>query len=87
MHPVPMMGLPPINYGYAKPPGSGQVIGKPIPLTIAQADAVVQRERHHKFVGPYIPIFHDCRTYACAVQASAKGGSSVPCYVLFKGFW
>lgn len=87
MHPIPMMGLPPLSYSYAKDPGSGHIIGKPIELTLAQADALVQKERAHKFVGPYIPFFHDCRTYACSVQASARGRSSVPCYLLFKGYW
>jgi hypothetical protein len=87
MHPVPVMGLPPINYSYAKPPGAGHSIGKPISLTLEQADALVQKERHHKYVGPYIPIFHDCRTYVCGVQASARGKSRLPCYLLFKGYW
>jgi hypothetical protein len=87
MHPVPMMGLPPVNYSYAKAPGYGHVIGKEIPMTLAQADALVQKERHHKFVGPYVPFFHDCRTYVCTVQASARGRSSLPCYLLFKGYW
>jgi hypothetical protein len=87
MHPLPVMGLPPINYSYAKPPGAGHIMGKPINLTLAQADALVQKERHHKYVGPYIPIFHDCRTYVCGVQASARGKSRLPCYLLFKGYW
>jgi hypothetical protein len=87
MHPIPMMGLPPLSYRYAKAPGSGHLIGKPIQLTLAQSDALIGKEREHKFVGPYIPIFHDCRTYTCKVQASAKGQSSLPCYLLFKGYW
>ena len=87
MHPIPMMGLPPLSYRYAKEPGSGHRIGKPIQLTLAQSDALVQKERAHKFVGPYIPIFHDCRTYTCTVQAAARGRSSLPCYLLFKGYW
>jgi hypothetical protein len=87
MHPIPMMGLPPVSYRYAKAPGSGHPIGKPVQLTLAQSDALIQKERKHKFVGPYIPIFHDCRTYTCAVQASARGQSSLPCYLLFKGYW
>lgn len=87
MHPIPMMGLPPLSYRYAKAPDSGHTIGKPIELTLAQADALVQKERGHKFVGPYIPFFHDCRTYVCAVQSAARGHSSLPCYLLFKGYW
>jgi hypothetical protein len=87
MHPIPMMGLPPVSYRYAKTPGSGHVLGKPIELTLAQSDTLIQKERQHKFVGPYIPIFHDCRTYTCRVQATARGRSSLPCYLLFKGYW
>ena len=43
MHPVPMLALPPVNYHYAKAVGRGRPIGKPIHLTVAQADAVVQK--------------------------------------------
>jgi hypothetical protein len=87
MHPLLVLGLPPLNYRYAKAPGSGHVIGKPIPLTVTQADALIQKIRHRKFIGPYIPIFHDCRTFVCSVQAGTQGRSSLPCYVLFKGYW
>ena len=87
MHPLPVLGLPPLSYRYAKPPGAGHPLGKPIPLTVAQADTLIQKIRHHKFVGPYVPIFHDCRTFACSVQAAAQGRSSIPCYLLFKGYW
>ncbi len=86
MHPFPPLGMPPLGYRYAKVPGSGHPIGKPIALTIAQADALVGKEGHQKFVGPYIPFFHDCRTFACSVQAHAQGSSSLPCYLLFKGY-
>jgi hypothetical protein len=87
MHPIPMIGLPPANYHYAKAPDSGYTIGKPIHLSIDQADALIQKERKHRFVGPYIPIFHDCRTYTCKVLATAQNKSSLPCYLLFKGYW
>lgn len=87
MYPIPILGLPPVSYHYAKAPSSGRVIGKPVEITLAQADALVQRERRRKFVGPYIPLFHDCRTYTCAVLASVKRKSSLPCYLLFKGYW
>jgi hypothetical protein len=40
-----------------------------------------------KFIFPYIPIFHDCRTFVCAVQSSVRGKSTLPCYLLFKGYW
>jgi hypothetical protein len=75
------------HYNFAKAPGSGRLIGKPIQLTLAQSDALIRKERHRKFVGPYIPIFHDCRTFVCAVQASVQGKSTLPCYLLFKGYW
>lgn len=87
MHPLPMLALPPVNYHYAKALGRGRPVGKPVHLTVAQADAVIQKELHHKFVIPYIPLFHDCRTYVCSVAASAQGKSSLPCYLLFKGYW
>jgi hypothetical protein len=75
------------GFNYAKPPGEGYPIGEPIHLTVAQSDALVEKERHRKFVFPYIPIFHDCRTFVCAVQSSVRGRSTLPCYLLFKGYW
>lgn len=87
MYPLPMLGLPPLKYRYAKAPGAGHPIGKPVQLTVTEADTLVQKVRDHKFIGPYVPIFHDCRTFACSVQAAAQGRSSVPCYLLFKGYW
>jgi hypothetical protein len=87
MYPIPIIGPPPLNYRYAKAPGSGHPIGKSVKITLAQSDALIQKERRHRFVGPYIPLFHDCRTYTCKVLAAAKGKSSLPCYVLFKGYW
>jgi len=87
MSPVPVLGLPPLSYLDARAPGEGHQIGKAIPMTISQADTLVRKVRRSKFIGPYIPIFHDCRTYACTVQATAQGRSSLPCYLLFKGYW
>jgi hypothetical protein len=87
MHPIPLLGLPPANYHYAKPPGAGRPLGPPVRLTLAQADAVIERQRRRKFVSPYIPIFSDCRTFTCSVAAGARGRSSLPCYLLFKGYW
>jgi hypothetical protein len=87
MYPIPFLGPPPLNYRYARAPGSGHTIGKSIELTLAQSDALIQQERKHGFVVPYIPLFHDCRTYTCKVLATAKRQSSLPCYVLFKGYW
>ena len=87
MHPLPWLALPPINYHYARAPGEGRITGKPIRLTMAQSQALARKLQHLKFVVPYIPIFHDCRTFACAVQASAQGHWTLPCYLLFKGYW
>jgi hypothetical protein len=87
MHPLPWLALPPVKYSYARTPGEGHILGKPIPLTMAQADALTSKMLHVRFVGPYIPIFHDCRTYTCSVLASAQGHSTLPCYLLFKGYW
>jgi hypothetical protein len=79
--------LLPTNFNYAKPPGEGRVVGQPIELTLAQADEVVRKESHRKGIFPYIPIFHDCHTFVCTVKASAAGKSTLPCYLLFKGYW
>jgi hypothetical protein len=87
MHPLPWLALPPVKYHYARSPGEGHAIGNPIPLTAAQSEALIRRLQHLKFVGPYIPIFHDCHTFTCAVLASAQGRSTLPCYLLFKGQW
>jgi hypothetical protein len=87
MHPLPWLALPPVKYRYAPAPGEGLLVGKPIPLTMAQSQGLTRKLQHMKFVGPYIPIFHDCRTFTCAMQASAQGHSTVPCYLLFKGYW
>ncbi len=75
------------GFNYAKPPGVGYAVGQPISLTVAQADTLIAKERHRKFIFPYIPIFHDCRTFVCAVQSSVRGKSTLPCYLLFKGYW
>jgi hypothetical protein len=87
MHPLPWLALPPVNYHYARSPGEGRITGKPIQLTMAQSEALTRKLQHIKFVGPYIPIFHDCRTFTCTLVASAQGRSTLPCYLLFKGYW
>lgn len=87
MHPLPPLGLPPVNYRYARAPGDGHVIGKPVVLTLAQSNALVAQIRQRKFVVPYIPMFHDCRTFVCTTQAKARNRSTLPCYFLFKGWW
>jgi len=87
MHPLPLLALPPIKNHYAGSPGQGRILGEPIPLTMAQSEALIQKLQRMKFVGPYVPLFHDCRTFACAALASARGRSSLPCYLLFKGHW
>jgi hypothetical protein len=87
MHPLPWLALPPMNYHYARSPGEGRMVGKPIILTTAQSGALTRKLHHMKFVGPYIPFFHDCRTFTCSQMASAQGRSTLPCYLLFKGYW
>ena len=79
--------LLPTNFNYAKPPGEGKIVGKPVELTMAQSDAIVRKESHRKGIFPYIPIFHDCRTFVCTVKATAADKSTLPCYLLFKGYW
>ena len=87
MHPLPWLALPPINYDYARSPGEGRIAGEPILLTMAQSEALTRKLQHLKFVGPYIPFFHDCHTFTCALLASAQGHLALPCYLLFKGYW
>lgn len=87
IYPVPVIGPPPIGYHYARAPGDGRPLGKPVSLTVGQADALIQKMRSRKFVGPYIPLFHDCRTFTCSTLAKVQGHSSLFCYLLFKGYW
>ena len=87
MHPLPWLALPPIRNHYAGSPGEGRVIGEPIPLTVAESKVLIRKLQHRRFVGPYIPLFHDCRTFTCAALASAQGHSTLPCYVFLKGHW
>ena len=53
----------------------------------ARADQIVEQQRHRRFIFPYIPLFHDCRTYVCAMQATVEGKSKLPCYAPLKGYW
>jgi len=76
-----------LHWNFARAPGLGRNIGKVVYLPIAKADALVEKQRRRRFVWPYIPFFHDCRTYVCALQASTEGKSSLPCYLLLKGYW
>ena len=67
--------------------GHSRNIAKVVYLPISKTDALVERQRHQHPILPYIPFFHDCRTYVCTVQASIEGKSSLPCYLLLKGYW
>ncbi len=69
----------------AEKPGRGYPVGHPVYVTVAQAQKLIQRQRRHRMVFPYIPLFHDCHTYACELMSAAEGKSSLPCYLLFKG--
>ena len=72
--------ITPAEYG-----DSGHTVGPPVYLTVAQAHKLIDEERRHRFVFPYIPLFHDCHTYACKLMATAEGKSALPCYLWFKG--
>jgi hypothetical protein len=76
-----------LHMNFARGPGIGQQLGKAVYLPIAQADRLVEKQRHRRFIFPYIPFFHDCRTYVCAMRASTQGKSTLPCYLLLKGYW
>jgi hypothetical protein len=71
----------------AEAPDRGHSVGPPVYLTIAQAQKIILQQRRHRFVFPYIPLFHDCHTYVCTLMASAQGRSQLPCYLLLKGHW
>ena len=66
-------------------PDRGHRVGKPIYVTVVQAQKLIVQQRRHRFVFPYIPLFHDCHTYVCELMATAEGKSALPCYLWFKG--
>ena len=76
-----------LHWNFARAPGMGRNIANIAYLPISRADALVENQRHRHPLLPYIPFFHDCRTYVCTVQASTQGKSSLPCYLLLKGYW
>jgi hypothetical protein len=69
----------------AEAPDRGLTSGQPVYVSVEQAYTLIQEQRRHRFVFPYIPLFHDCHTYACRLKSIAEGKSSLPCYLLFKG--
>jgi hypothetical protein len=69
----------------AELPDRGHTVGPPVYVSVAQAQRLIRQQRRHRVVFPYIPLFHDCHTYACEVIANAEGKSALPCYLLFKG--
>lgn len=79
--------LLPLRLNFERAPGMGKDIGKVLYVPQARADQIVVQQRHRRFLFPYIPLFHDCRTYVCAMQATVEGESKLPCYVFFKGYW
>ncbi len=79
--------LLPFFLSFGRAPGMGKDIARAIDVPVARADAIVEQQRHRRFIFPYIPLFHDCRTYVCAMQATVKGKSKLPCYFLLKGYW
>ena len=75
-----------LHWNFARAPGIGRNIATVAYLPISKADALVENQRHRHPMLPYIPFFHDCRTYVCTVQASTQGRSRLPCYLLLKGY-
>ena len=86
-HPILPLTLPPVNYRYARHPGEGKIFGKPIEISIGQADEIVRKIRSQKFIFAYTTIFNDCRTFVCKTQEQAKGRSGILCHLLLKGYW
>lgn len=81
------LSLLPFYLNFGRAPGMGKNIDKVIYVPVARADEIVEQQRHRRFIFPYIPLFHDCRTYVCAMQATIAGKSKLPCYFLLKGYW
>ncbi len=77
----------PFYLSFGRPPGMGKEIGEVVYVPVSRADQIVEQQRHRRFIFPYIPLFHDCRTYVCAMQATVEGKSKLPCYFLLKGYW
>ena len=75
----------PFHLPPAELPDRGHTVGRPAYVTVAQARRLIQQQRRHRFLFPYIPLFHDCHTYACELMSTAEGKSSLPCYLWFKG--
>lgn len=85
-HEYPLRILP-FYLNFGRPPGMGKDLGKVVYIPLARADQIVEQQRHRRFIFPYIPLFHDCRTYVCAMQATIEGKSKLPCYAPLKGYW
>ena len=77
--------LLPFHLPPAELPDSGHTVGLPVYVSVEQAHRFIVQQRRHRFLFPYIPLFHDCPTYACSLMANAQGKSALPCYLLFKG--
>jgi hypothetical protein len=77
--------VPPLSFGRA--PGMGKDITQTLYVAQTRADQIVNEQRHRRFIFPYVPFLHDCRTYVCAMQATIQGKSKLPCYLLLKGYW
>ncbi len=77
----------PLYLDFGRVPGTGRDIAPTVYVPVARADQIVEQQRHRRFIFPYIPLFHDCRTYMCAMRASIEGKSRLPCYLLLKGYW
>ena len=69
----------------AEGPDRGHTVGPPVYITAAQAQKIILQQRRHRFVFPYIPLFHDCHTYVCTLMAQSQGSSKLPCYLFLKG--
>lgn len=79
--------LIPFYLNFGRVPGTGKEVGEVLYVPVARADEIVEEQRHRRFIFPYIPLIHDCRTYVCAMQATIEGKSKLPCYLLLKGYW
>lgn len=75
----------PFHLPPAELPDRGHTVGPPVYVSVEQAQTFIVQQRRRRFLFPYVPLFHDCHTYACKLMANAQGESALPCYLLFKG--
>jgi hypothetical protein len=81
---IPLLTFPQAPNDYAGRPGEGFPVKPPIRLPLSRADRLVRDLRSSHAIVPYIPFLYDCHTFACRLEAKARGTSTLPCYLPFR---